>query len=118
MSEKINLHSARIPQKTLRLVSPHPPTRLKDTNLVAQDVHIGMTLQRPRNVVRGENGATACDHYHRFEEDFDLVQSGNFDAYRFSTSWARFCRKVRALSTWKRLGLLRPPRRCVVCAKH
>lgn len=43
----------------------------------------------PGNVVRGENGALACDHYHRFEEDFDLMQAAGFDCYRFSTSWAR-----------------------------
>ena len=43
----------------------------------------------PGNVVRGEHGAVACDHYHRWEEDLDLVKDGGFDAYRFSTSWAR-----------------------------
>ena len=43
----------------------------------------------PGNVVNAENGAKACDHYHRFNEDLDLVQHGNLDAYRFSTSWAR-----------------------------
>jgi beta-glucosidase len=43
----------------------------------------------PGNVVRNEDGAVACDHYHRYEEDFDLLKAGNFDAYRFSTSWAR-----------------------------
>ncbi len=43
----------------------------------------------PGNVVRAENGATACDHYHRWEEDFDLMQAAGFDVYRFSTSWAR-----------------------------
>jgi len=43
----------------------------------------------PGNVVNAENGAKACDHYHRFTEDLDLVQQSNLDAYRFSTSWAR-----------------------------
>lgn len=43
----------------------------------------------PGNVVRAENGAIACDHYHRWEEDLDLIAAGGFDAYRFSTSWAR-----------------------------
>ncbi|MEL6681744.1 MAG: GH1 family beta-glucosidase [Pseudomonadota bacterium] len=43
----------------------------------------------PGNVVRGENGALACDHYHRFEEDLDLMKGAAMDAYRFSTSWAR-----------------------------
>ena len=43
----------------------------------------------PGNVVRAENGATACDHYHRYAEDLDILRDGGFDAYRFSTSWAR-----------------------------
>ncbi|SLN13490.1 GH1 family beta-glucosidase [Roseisalinus antarcticus] len=43
----------------------------------------------PGNVVRAEDGARACDHYHRYEEDLDLLKDGGFDAYRFSTSWAR-----------------------------
>lgn len=43
----------------------------------------------PGNVVRAETGATACDHYHRWPEDLDLLRDGNFDVYRFSTSWAR-----------------------------
>jgi beta-glucosidase len=43
----------------------------------------------PGNVVRAENGAIACDHYHRWEEDIDLLAAANFDVYRFSTSWAR-----------------------------
>ncbi|NNU78974.1 beta-glucosidase [Halovulum dunhuangense] len=43
----------------------------------------------PGNVVRGEHGARACDHYHRWPEDLDLMREAGFDAYRFSTSWAR-----------------------------
>jgi beta-glucosidase len=43
----------------------------------------------PGNVVRAETGATACDHYHRWEADLDLLRAANLDAYRFSTSWAR-----------------------------
>ncbi|SDE64555.1 beta-glucosidase [Paracoccus isoporae] len=43
----------------------------------------------PGNVVDGSDGSVACDHYHRWEEDLNLIRDGNFDAYRFSTSWAR-----------------------------
>ncbi|MCU4653592.1 GH1 family beta-glucosidase [Roseibacterium sp. SDUM158016] len=43
----------------------------------------------PGNVVRAENGERACDHYHRFEEDLDLISGLGADVYRFSTSWAR-----------------------------
>ena len=31
----------------------------------------------------------ACDHYNRFEEDFDLANGMNNNAHRFSISWAR-----------------------------
>jgi beta-glucosidase len=43
----------------------------------------------PGNVVRAEDGARACDHYHQWQGDLDLMQAAGFDAYRFSTSWAR-----------------------------
>ena len=43
----------------------------------------------PGNVVRAENGAVACDHYHRMNSDLDLLADLGADAYRFSTSWAR-----------------------------
>lgn len=43
----------------------------------------------PGNVVRAEDGSVACDHYHRWQEDLDLIKAAGFDAYRFSASWAR-----------------------------
>lgn len=43
----------------------------------------------PGNVVRAEDGARACDHYHRWAEDLDLIAGLGADVYRFSTSWAR-----------------------------
>ena len=41
------------------------------------------------NVKNNDDGSVACDHYHRWPEDLDLLKDGNFDAYRFSTSWCR-----------------------------
>jgi beta-glucosidase/6-phospho-beta-glucosidase/beta-galactosidase len=38
---------------------------------------------------RGANGDIACDHYHRYEEDFDLLSQYGAKAYRFSLSWSR-----------------------------
>jgi len=35
------------------------------------------------------DAGTACDHYNRFEEDFDLAKSMNNNAHRFSIEWAR-----------------------------
>ncbi|MBK1636923.1 GH1 family beta-glucosidase [Rhodovulum adriaticum] len=43
----------------------------------------------PGNVAGAADGARACDHYHRFANDLDLVAGAGFDIYRFSTSWAR-----------------------------
>ena len=34
-------------------------------------------------------GDTACDHYHRWQDDLDLMQSLNLRAYRFSIAWPR-----------------------------
>jgi len=31
----------------------------------------------------------ACDHYHLYEKDFDLIKSLNQNAYRFSIEWSR-----------------------------
>lgn len=42
-----------------------------------------------RNVVGNEDGSRACEHYHRWAEDLDLIRDAGLDAYRFSTSWAR-----------------------------
>ena len=55
----------------------------------AGQTHWDTFAASPGNVVRGENGDLACDHLHRFEQDFDLVREAGFDCYRFSTSWAR-----------------------------
>jgi len=38
---------------------------------------------------QGHNGDVACDHYHRWEEDLDLIKSMGADAYRFSIAWPR-----------------------------
>ena len=43
----------------------------------------------PGNVVRFEDGAVACDHYHRMDADLDLISGLGAEVYRFSTSWAR-----------------------------
>lgn len=36
-----------------------------------------------------ENGDIASDHYHRFEEDIEMMAKGLQNAYRFSLSWPR-----------------------------
>ncbi len=37
----------------------------------------------------GDHGGVACDHYHRYEADLDLMVDAGFDAYRYSFSWSR-----------------------------
>ena len=36
-----------------------------------------------------EPSGGACDSWHRYEEDLDLVQTLGLNAYRFSIEWAR-----------------------------
>src|SRR5712691_6956118 len=43
----------------------------------------------PGRVKNGDTGDIACDHYHRWRDDIDLLARGNFSAYRFSTAWSR-----------------------------
>ena len=52
----------------------------------------------PGNVTRAEDGRIACDHYNRWPQDLDLLIKGNFDAYRFSTSWSRVMPDGRTLN--------------------
>jgi len=43
----------------------------------------------PGRIKNGDTGDVACDHYHRFREDVELLARGGFSAYRFSTAWPR-----------------------------
>ena len=43
----------------------------------------------PGKVVNGDTGDIACDHYHRYKEDLDLMKWMGVDAYRFSVAWSR-----------------------------
>lgn len=40
-------------------------------------------------IADGSSGAIACDHYHKIEEDIQLLRSLNIKAYRFSIAWPR-----------------------------
>lgn len=43
----------------------------------------------PGRVHNNDNGDIACDHYHLWESDLDLIKSMNMEAYRFSIAWPR-----------------------------
>ncbi|MHB0951545.1 MAG: GH1 family beta-glucosidase [Allorhizobium sp.] len=43
----------------------------------------------PGRVYGRHNGDVACDHYHRWEEDLDLIKEMGVSAYRFSIAWPR-----------------------------
>lgn len=43
----------------------------------------------PGKVRNGQTGDVACDHYHRLDEDLDLLGWLGVDAYRFSIAWPR-----------------------------
>lgn len=43
----------------------------------------------PGKIVNGETGDIACDHYHRFHEDVNIMADIGLKAYRFSISWPR-----------------------------
>lgn len=45
--------------------------------------------QEGNKVVHGENGNTACDHYHRFREDIGMMREMGIRNYRFSINWTR-----------------------------
>ncbi|PZS01507.1 MAG: beta-glucosidase [Candidatus Chloroheliales bacterium] len=43
----------------------------------------------PGKINDGSSGAIACDHYHRWAQDLDLIASLGLNAYRFSIAWPR-----------------------------
>jgi beta-glucosidase len=43
----------------------------------------------PGKVLKGDTGEVACDHYHRWQEDVDMLASLNVDGYRLSIAWPR-----------------------------
>jgi beta-glucosidase len=43
----------------------------------------------PGAIDNTDNGDVACDHYHRWPEDLQLMRRLGIDAYRFSVAWPR-----------------------------
>ncbi len=45
--------------------------------------------QTPGHVAHGDTSAVACDHYHRYREDFAMLRELNQNAHRLSIEWSR-----------------------------
>ncbi|MBL8063642.1 MAG: beta-glucosidase [Anaerolineales bacterium] len=43
----------------------------------------------PGKVQDGDTGDVACDHYHRWEDDLEMIKKLGLKAYRFSVAWPR-----------------------------
>ncbi|SHN22126.1 GH1 family beta-glucosidase [Gracilibacillus kekensis] len=60
------------------------------TNEGGRGVSIWDTFAKtPGNVINGDNGDVACDSYHRYEEDVEMMKELGIDVYRFSVAWPR-----------------------------
>ncbi|MET0334206.1 MAG: GH1 family beta-glucosidase [Rhizobacter sp.] len=57
----------------------------------------------PGNVHKGHTGDVACDHYHRWQQDVDLIAGLGVDAYRFSISWPRV--QAAGRGAWNEKGV-------------
>jgi beta-glucosidase len=44
---------------------------------------------QPGTIRNGDTGDVACDHYHRYPEDIDLMTRLGVQTYRFSVAWPR-----------------------------
>lgn len=59
--------------------------------------------QTPGAIADASNGAVACDHYHLWNQDLDLIKGLGVDAYRFSVSWPRV--RPGGSGRWNEQGL-------------
>jgi beta-glucosidase len=57
----------------------------------------------PGRVVNGDTGDVADDHYHRLDDDLDLMKSLGLEAYRFSIAWPRI--QPLGSGAWNRKGM-------------
>lgn len=51
-----------------------------------------------KKIRNGEDCRTACDHYHRWKEDVELMKQLGLKSYRFSLSWSRILPKEGIVS--------------------
>jgi beta-glucosidase len=58
---------------------------------------------QPGRIADASTGDVACDHYHRWAEDLDLIAALGVSAYRFSVSWPRV--QPDGQGAWNEAGL-------------
>ena len=59
--------------------------------------------RQPGAIVDGSTTQVACEHYHRLDEDLDLIASLGVNAYRFSVAWPRV--RPTGDGAWNEQGL-------------
>ena len=59
--------------------------------------------RKPGVISDHSNGDIACDHYHLYESDLDLIAAMHVDVYRFSISWPRV--RPTGSGDWNEAGL-------------
>lgn len=57
----------------------------------------------PGTTFQGHTGDVACDHYHRYPQDIELIAGLGVDAYRFSIAWPRV--QPAGKGAWNQKGL-------------
>jgi beta-glucosidase len=87
--------------KGCRVVKGFPPRFVWGTATAAYQIEGAVTedgrapsiwdtfSHTPGTVVDGDTGDIACDHYHRWPADLELMSDLGVDAYRFSVAWPR-----------------------------
>jgi beta-glucosidase len=61
----------------------------------------------PGRVENGDTGDPACEHYYRWREDLDLIESLGLRSYRFSVSWPRIQSSGRGPANQKGIDFYR-----------
>ncbi len=63
--------------------------------------------EQPGKIDDSSSGAVACDHYHRWEGDLDLLKGLSATSYRFSVAWPRIQPEGRGQPNAKGLDFYR-----------
>jgi len=62
-----------------------------------------MFCKRPGAIADASNGDIACDHYHRWAQDLDMIADLGVDVYRFSIAWPRV--RPTGAGAWNEKGI-------------